>query len=100
MFRYISNAEIGEIMTSRKRSVTQSFLDASSNSDILVYDDTEWVSYMSDKTKKTRSTLYKTWGMGGTTDWVCSHTISSLQPSRCFELKTRRTVSLTQRPGK
>ena len=65
-------------MSSKKRSITKSFVDASSNSDILIYDDTEWVSYMSDKTKQSRSTLYKAWGMGGTTDWVRSRDLSSL----------------------
>lgn len=69
---YIADAEIGEIVGDRKRAgrVVTSFVDASSNSDILVYDNDEWVSYMSPATKKTRSALYKAWGMGGTTDWA------------------------------
>ncbi|KAK3312158.1 hypothetical protein B0H66DRAFT_578425 [Apodospora peruviana] len=69
---YIADAEIGEIKGDKKRAgrVVTSFVDASSNSDILVYDNDEWVSYMSPATKKTRSALYKAWGMGGTTDWA------------------------------
>lgn len=71
---YIADAEIAEIMagTGSKRSgrVTASFVDASSNSDILVYDDTQWVGYMSAATKKSRAALYTAWGMGGTTDWA------------------------------
>ncbi|KAM7183708.1 hypothetical protein V8F20_012513 [Naviculisporaceae sp. PSN 640] len=69
---YIADAEIGEIMGNKKRAgrVVTSFVDASSNSDILVYDNDEWVSYMSPATKKTRTNLYKSWGMGGTTDWA------------------------------
>lgn len=69
---YIADAEIGEIVGDKKRAgrVVASFVDASSNSDILVYDNDEWVSYMSPATKKTRTALYKAWGMGGTTDWA------------------------------
>lgn len=70
---YIADAEIGEIMNGNSRAagrVVTSFVDASSNSDILVYDDGEWVSWMSPSTKKTRAALYSAWGMGGTTDWA------------------------------
>ncbi|KAM7212489.1 hypothetical protein V8F06_012111 [Rhypophila decipiens] len=69
---YIADAEIGEIVGNKKRAgrVVTSFVDASSNSDILVYDNDEWVSYMSPATKKTRAALYTGWGMGGTTDWA------------------------------
>ncbi|KXH62440.1 glycosylhydrolase family 18-6 [Colletotrichum nymphaeae SA-01] len=69
---YIADAEIAEIMSDRRRAgrVVTSFLDASSNSDVLVYDDGEYVAYMSASTKKTRAALYTAWGMGGTTDWA------------------------------
>ncbi|KAK8062875.1 hypothetical protein PG997_014972 [Apiospora hydei] len=72
---YIADAEIAEVMSGHgpKRAgsrVTKSFVDSSSNSDILVYDDLQWVSYMSASTKKTRASLYKAWGMGGTSDWA------------------------------
>ncbi|KAK8131380.1 hypothetical protein PG984_007818 [Apiospora sp. TS-2023a] len=72
---YIADAEIAEVMSGKgsKRGgsrVTKSFVDSSSNSDILVYDDLQWVSYMSASTKKTRTSLYKAWGMGGTSDWA------------------------------
>jgi GH18 family chitinase len=69
---YIADAEIAEIIEGKKRAgrVVKQFVDSSSNSDVLVYDDTRWVSYMSSKTKQTRSTLYSAWGLGGTTDWA------------------------------
>jgi GH18 family chitinase len=69
---YIADAEIEDIVKDRKRAgrVVQNFVDASSNSDILVYDDTQWVSYMSASTKNTRAKLYTAWGFGGTTDWA------------------------------
>lgn len=66
---YVADAEIGEIMKDPRR-VVKSYIDTSSNSDVLVYDDTEWVGYMSSKTKKTRTSLYSAWGMGGTSDWA------------------------------
>ncbi|KAK3947971.1 hypothetical protein QBC32DRAFT_246732, partial [Pseudoneurospora amorphoporcata] len=71
--RMNSNAKKGIITgTGSKRSgrVVASFVDASSNSDILVYDNNQWVGYMSAATKKTRSSLYAAWGLGGTTDWA------------------------------
>ena len=66
---YIADAEIDEIMRDSGR-VVMSFVDSSSNSDILVYDDNQWVDYMSSNTKKARTALYSAWGLGGTTDWA------------------------------
>ncbi|KXJ89088.1 hypothetical protein Micbo1qcDRAFT_213428 [Microdochium bolleyi] len=69
---YLADAEIDEIVADRRRAgrVVSQYTDASSNSDIIVYDDGEWVSYMSPATKKTRAALYAGWGLGGTTDWA------------------------------
>ncbi|KAK2760455.1 glycosylhydrolase family 18-6 [Colletotrichum kahawae] len=66
---YLADAEIAEIIAKKTRVVTQ-FVDTGSNSDILVYDNNEWVGYMSAATKKSRAALYAAWGMGGTTDWA------------------------------
>jgi hypothetical protein len=66
---YIADAEINEIIKDKNR-VTKRYLDTTSHSDILVYDNTEWVSYMSSSTKMAREALYSAWGMGGTTDWA------------------------------
>ncbi|GKU21122.1 unnamed protein product [Fusarium langsethiae] len=66
---YIADAEIQEILKDKSR-VVKHFVDSTSHSDILVYDDTEWVSYMSPSTKKARESVYKGFGMGGTTDWA------------------------------
>ncbi|RHZ56572.1 uncharacterized protein CDV56_100433 [Aspergillus thermomutatus] len=66
---YIADAEIAEILNEPDR-VVKHFVDSSSNSDVLVYDDTEWVGYMSASTKKTRTALYSAWGLGGTSDWA------------------------------
>ncbi|KAI9040038.1 uncharacterized protein KD926_008601 [Aspergillus affinis] len=66
---YIADAEIHEILKDPSR-VVKSFVDSSSHSDILVYDETEWVGYMSSATKKQRTALYSAWGLGGTSDWA------------------------------
>lgn len=66
---YLADAEIEEILSDSSR-VTRKYVDASSNSGILVYDETEWVAYMGAATKKTRTSLYRAWGPGGTTDWA------------------------------
>lgn len=57
-------------MNSPKRAVTESFVDPSSNSDILIYDGTEYVSYMRPAIKAKRAILYSSWGLGGLTDWA------------------------------
>ncbi|KAH7239549.1 hypothetical protein BKA59DRAFT_495902 [Fusarium tricinctum] len=66
---YIADAEIDEILKDKSR-VIKHYVDSTSHSDILIYDDTEWVSYMSPSTKMARETVYKAFGMGGTTDWA------------------------------
>jgi hypothetical protein len=65
---YISNAEIDRIM--RSRSGVQSFHDGPSNTDIVVYDETEWVGYMTKITKSTRRTHWQAKNFGGTIDWA------------------------------
>ncbi|KAH6848434.1 hypothetical protein B0I37DRAFT_432719 [Chaetomium sp. MPI-CAGE-AT-0009] len=72
---YMADAEINEIISGgsgakRQSRVVTHFLDATSNSDILVYDNNQWVGYMSESTKRIRSRLYTGWGMAGTTDWA------------------------------
>ncbi|PVI04199.1 glycoside hydrolase family 18 protein [Periconia macrospinosa] len=42
--------------------------DKDSDSDILVYDDCEWVSYMTDKTKQSRTNWVQGLNFGGTSD--------------------------------
>jgi hypothetical protein len=66
---YLTDAEIAKIMKDSSR-VVKSYVDTTSNSDVLIYDNDEWVSYMSAATKKVRTSLYAAWGLGGTTDWA------------------------------
>jgi hypothetical protein len=76
---YVGDAEIAEIISgisgegsvqARSSRVVASFVDTSSHSDILVYDNNQWISYMGSTTKQTRAALYTAWGMGGTSDWA------------------------------
>ncbi|RAK80256.1 glycoside hydrolase [Aspergillus fijiensis CBS 313.89] len=66
---YIPNAEIEAILADPSR-VTESYIDTAGNSNILVYDDTQLVGWMSDGIKASRRSLYKGLAMGGTTDWA------------------------------
>ncbi|KAE8404436.1 hypothetical protein BDV37DRAFT_293915 [Aspergillus pseudonomiae] len=75
---YISNAEINEILEGsttngllkRDGRVNQHYVDPASDSDILIYDNNQWVAYMSAETKASRKSLYERLNMGGTTDWA------------------------------
>lgn len=63
---YISNAEIAEIIESGK--VNKQWIEAGSN--MLVYNDTEWVAYMADDIKAARSQFYDMYHFAGTADWA------------------------------
>jgi chitinase len=65
---YIANAEINEIIASND-SAEKSF-DSGSDSNILVYNNTQWVAYLDETTKSTRTEYYESLNMGGTTDWA------------------------------
>ncbi|KAJ3478737.1 hypothetical protein NLG97_g8492 [Lecanicillium saksenae] len=66
---YIADAEIHEILNDTSR-VTTAYIDAASNTNILVYDNTQWVSYMGRGIQTQRTALYKALRMGGTTNWA------------------------------
>lgn len=65
---YIANAEIDEIIANNPSA--QVFWDENSFSNILVYNETEWVSYMNSSNKATRTLLYGVYGFLGTADWA------------------------------
>ncbi|KAL4903342.1 hypothetical protein BDW74DRAFT_156203 [Aspergillus multicolor] len=64
---YISNGEIQEILDNNENSRT--FVD-DSFSNILVYDDTEWVAYSDDSNREARETLFQGLNMGGSVEWA------------------------------
>lgn len=65
---YIANAEINEIIATNP--TVQVLFDSASDSDIIVYNETQWVGYMTNTTKATRTTYYQSLNMGGTTEWA------------------------------
>ncbi|KAM5447956.1 hypothetical protein McanCB56680_008038 [Microsporum canis] len=66
---YIANAEIDEILKDPGR-INEHYVDGASNSNILVYDNTQWVGYMSAEIRESRTAIYKSFNMGGTTNWA------------------------------
>ncbi|KAH6680106.1 killer toxin subunits alpha/beta [Plectosphaerella plurivora] len=83
---YIADAEMDQLMRLADSGVEdtayRSYYDASSDSDILVYDRSEWVAWMSPITKARRSDYYKSLNMGGTTDWAIDLSVYSGQLAR------------------
>ncbi len=69
---YLGAAEIREIIKDARETGghIHEYHDNECNSDIVVFDETEWVAWMSDKTKETRISLYKSYNFGGVTDWA------------------------------
>ena len=65
---YIGDAEIREILKTNSKAKT--FFDSKSQTDILVYNDTQWASYMTKGTKDTRIQLYNTYNFLGSNDWA------------------------------
>ncbi|EPE31140.1 (Trans)glycosidase [Glarea lozoyensis ATCC 20868] len=64
----LANAEIDQIIAWSDNATTH--YDAGSESDILVYQETEWVAYLSDNSKKWRQDLFKKLNFGGSVDWA------------------------------
>ncbi|KAI3545124.1 hypothetical protein CABS03_14973 [Colletotrichum abscissum] len=62
---YIANAEIEEMREHYLTHIKSDLL-----ADIIVYNDTEYVSYMTDEHKTARKALYDMWHMAGTSDWA------------------------------
>ncbi|KAJ7802288.1 hypothetical protein B0H14DRAFT_2385596, partial [Mycena olivaceomarginata] len=76
---YISKAEINDIIAHHPG--VQTFHDAASDSDVVVYDSVQWIAYMSDATKATRTAMYKGLNMGGVSDWAVDLQASLAPPS-------------------
>ncbi|KAJ5415834.1 hypothetical protein N7465_004529 [Penicillium sp. CMV-2018d] len=67
---YISNAEINQLVKHNSSRVNKHYVDAHSNSNIMVYDDTNWVAYMGPEIRAQRHKMYQALGMGGTVNWA------------------------------
>jgi hypothetical protein len=66
---YLSDAEIKQIIADPAR-VNQQYVDDTSQTNVLVFDNGQWVGYMSPEIKSSRQNLYQGMNMGGTTDWA------------------------------
>ncbi|KAL4981202.1 hypothetical protein BDW66DRAFT_156278 [Aspergillus desertorum] len=64
---YISNGEIQEILA--ENSNARTFLN-DSFSNILVYNNTEWVAYSDNTNREQRETLFQGLNMGGSVEWA------------------------------
>ena len=69
---YISEAEIRQIKNiyDSLGGEYYEYYDERSDSDIMVYDGTEWVAYMDEETKARRVQKYKDLNFGGVSDWA------------------------------
>ncbi|KAL0935697.1 chitinase [Colletotrichum truncatum] len=67
---YISSAEIREILWNGDLLGAKQWHDDDSDSDIVVYKETEWVAWMNDDTKASRIDKYKGLNFGGVSDWA------------------------------
>ncbi|KAI1465659.1 glycoside hydrolase family 18 protein [Daldinia caldariorum] len=65
---YISNAEINSIMRDKPESKT--WHDDQVDADFIIYDSTEWASYMTDETKQSRRERWKNLNFAGTVGWA------------------------------
>lgn len=65
---YISNAEIRSLLT--EDDTARTFYDTDANSDVMIRNGTQWVSYMSKITKKSRIGYYLGLNFLGTVDWA------------------------------
>lgn len=64
---YISNSEINGILNNDSITSTTS-LDEDSYSNIMIWDETNWVAYMDDDNKAERVSNFQGLNFGGTTD--------------------------------
>lgn len=65
---YISNYEIDQILSENPSA--RSLWDQASHSNVVVFNDTQWVAYMDDANKATRKALYSALGFLGSADWA------------------------------
>lgn len=65
---YISDLEIGEILA--KNPTVQSLYDPDSQSNIVVFNQTQWVAYMDQDNKAQRKGLYSGINFMGSADWA------------------------------
>ena len=90
---YIADAEIEKIIRDPSRNA-RTWQDGKSMSNILVYDDVEWVAYMDEANKESRTMAYQYLNFGGTTDWAVD-----LQSFSANEFMTDYTYAIMMETG-
>lgn len=65
---YLANAEIDAVIADNPSA--EVYWDSDAFSNVLVYNDTEWVSYMNGSNKAVRILLYEVYGFLGYADWA------------------------------
>jgi GH18 family chitinase len=65
---YMTDAEINKIFATNPTA--QRLRDDASNTDILVYNQTQWVGYLNASSRTDRTALYKFLDFGGTAEWA------------------------------
>ncbi|KAL2834835.1 hypothetical protein BJY01DRAFT_259367 [Aspergillus pseudoustus] len=65
---YLANAEMESILADNPSA--QVYWDSDAFSDVLVYNETEWVSFMNASNKAVRILLYEVYGFLGYADWA------------------------------
>lgn len=88
---YMANAEINQILATNPTA--QKLMDDASNTDILVYNKTQWVGYMSAEARGNRGALYKFLNFGGTVQWAID--LESFQPPLSITTSSAATVTTT-----
>lgn len=86
---YIANAEIDDIISGGVNVFTY---NDDSFSNILVYNSTQWVAYMDDNNKAQRTSLYKSYNLGGITDWAVDLGTSAIVDTTVTCFNTYATV--------
>ncbi|KAL2830488.1 hypothetical protein BDW59DRAFT_177834 [Aspergillus cavernicola] len=90
---YIANAEINEIIATNPNA--QTWLD-DTDSNILVYNDTDWVAYMDEDNKADRDTVYQSYNMGGSVNWAADLAEFHDVPADAYEELTDGTHVLVE----
>lgn len=67
---YISNAEINNIVNANVSTGVKAWYDSKTDSNYAVWEDTQWVSYMSDDVKASRKKRWQGLNFAGTIDWA------------------------------
>lgn len=63
-------------------NVNYNFIDAASQTNILVYGNTQWIGYMSPDVKASRVSLYQSLNMGGISDWAIDMEVIATFPRK------------------